>query len=116
MAVSCILLLVSIFCTNTNKTLSNDEDLFICGQNRPQWFTDEINKISKESHLFKPIKIFLIKDNDIEYIAIENPNKTSTEKLKVFLCSGIRIEPSEQKYASIVNKYKNNKARIIWPD
>ena len=116
MALSGILLLVSMFCTNRNNVKSNEKDIFICGQQTPQWFTDEVNKISKESHLFKPVKVFLIKDNDTEYIAIEDNSKNSKEKLKIFLCSGKQIKSEEKTYASIIQKFNNNEARIIWPD
>ena len=115
MAISGLLLLVSIFCTNKDNSNSNKDNIFICGQKSPQWFTDEINKISKESNLFKPIKVFLIKDNNIEYIAIEASGNNSKEKLKIFLCSGLQINFGEDKYASIVKRFNNNEARIIWP-
>ena len=115
MVASGVLLAFSTFCTNNNKKI-NDNNLFICGQTSPQWFKDEIQKISENSGLFKPIKVFLINDEDVEYIAIEDHGKNSCTNLKVFLCTGIQILPDEEKYATVVKKYKNNDAKIIWPD
>ena len=115
MAVSGSLLLISTFCTGKNNN-HKDDNIFICGQDSPQWFKDEIRIIAKNSPVFKPIKVFLIKDNDTEYIAIEDHSKNSTEKIRVFLCTGTRIDSCEKEYASIVKKYNNNEARIIWPD
>jgi len=116
MAVAGILLIVSIFCTNRNALKLSENELFICGQEAPKWFKDEIQKMSKESNYFKPIKVFLIKENETEYIAIEDHRKDSPEKLRIFLCNGKKVEPDEEKYASIIKKYKNNEGRIIWPD
>jgi len=115
MGVSGILLLFATFCTGKNSS-AKDENYFICGKESPQWFKDEVKKIADDSHIFKPIKVYLIKDNETEYIAIEDHRKSSTEKIKVFMCCGTQIQPKEERYALIYNKYANKEAKIIWPE
>lgn len=115
MAVSGSMLVISTFCTGKNNNLK-DNEIFICGEQSPKWFKDEICKMADDSPLFKPIKVFIIKDNDTEYIAIEDHCKNSNEKIRIFLCSGERIKFGEKRYASVLKKYQNNEARIIWPD
>ncbi|MCL2072368.1 MAG: hypothetical protein FWH18_00445 [Marinilabiliaceae bacterium] len=110
------LLFFSTFCSNRNSSM-NEHELFICGQVSPQWFKDEVQKVADNSPLFKPIKVFLVNDdNGTEYIAIEDHSKNATCKLKVFLCSGKELEPCEEKYSAIVQKYEKKEVKIIWPE
>ena len=116
MVFSGTLLFLSTYCSNKNGNI-NEHELFICGQTSPQWFKDEIRKIADNSPMYKPIKVFLVNDeNGTEYIAIEDHAKTSSNKLKVFLCTGVEIEPCEAKYSTIVQKYEKNETKIIWPE
>ena len=111
------LLFFSTFCSGRNSNKMNDNDLLVCGQSSPQWFKDEIQKITDNSPSFKPVKVFLINDdNGTEYIAIEDNSKKASCKLKVFLCTGKEIKPEEEKYVAIVGKYEKNDMKIIWPE
>ena len=117
LTIACFLILIftNVFAVKDEKN-SDINNMFICGKKSPLWFKEEVNKIAENSSIFKPIKVFMLECIDTEYIIIESHNKNSIDELKVFSCSGIEIETSDNIYASILNKYENNEARLIWPD
>ena len=114
--ICCLILIITNVFATKNIEKSDVNNMFICGQNSPQWFKEEVNKIAERSSIFKPIKVFIIKHAGIEYIAIESHGKDAIDELKVFSCSGIEVATQGTIYTSIVGKYNNNEARLIWPD
>ena len=112
--ICCLIIIISnVFAA---RNVEENNDLFICGNESPQWFKDEVNIIAKNSSLFKPVKVFIIQCDEIEYIAIEDRCKNSTNKLKVFLCSGLQVGIDDSICSSLIQKYKNNEVRSIYPE
>ena len=112
----CLILIITNVFANRNEENCDINIMFICGEKPPQWFKEEVNKIAESSSIFKPIKVFIVKQAGIEYIAIESYEKDLNNQLKVFSCLGVEVESQDNIYASIVNKYENNEVRLIWPD
>ena len=114
--VCCLILIITNVFANRKEANSDINNMFICGEKSPQWFKKEIDKIVESSSIFKPIKVFIVEQAGTEYIAIESHGKDSSNELKVFSCSGIEVESQGTIYTSIVDKYRNNEAQLIWPD
>jgi hypothetical protein len=117
LTIICVLTLLIInFCSNKAAATENTGNLFVSGKGVPQWFKDEIEKTASSVSLFKPIKVFIIEDAGIKYVAIENNEKNATIKLKVFSCLGTQVKADEKKYMLIEKKYDNKDVQLIWPE
>ena len=114
--ICCLILIITNVFASKNIEDSNFSNTFKSGQKSPQWFKDEISKIADKSTIIKPIKVFIIKDAGIEYIAIESHGKDAVDELKIFSSSGIEVGHQGTIYTSIVDKYNSNEAQLIWPD
>lgn len=104
--------------TNCGKDKDDNKEinLYICGEENPEWVLNKIDSITNKTSNHIPIAVYSANINSIEYIAIINWTSSSmADGHMFFLCSGEQIEFDSKKYKELwLLYYEEDTFKLIW--